>query len=259
MLLTVYLRSAVGRHFLFHTSASWGLSRARIDVDDLLRLPFPLPADTSNPARSTALVKEIYKILADAAKSVVSPRLGRDQVTDAAQKRAEALVEEYLDIDDVERQLTLDTATVIIPSARPARTRLDVPAIRNATSAQRDAYAKVLCDTLNARARNGYHVSARTDGDGGLGIGLVVLEKSRKNGPNSSEVPDLLDVLTKLQTHSTKRHGSFELTRGLKVFDGNLLYITKPLGQRFWTATAAFNDADDVANTIYERSLRGVT
>jgi hypothetical protein len=40
----------------------------------------------------------------------------------------------------------------------------------------------------------------------------------------------------------------------VKVFDKNLLYITKPLGQRFWTNTAALNDADEVAATILTRS-----
>ena len=137
---------------------------------------------------------------------------------------------------------------------------LDVPTIRTLPPAQRDAYAKVLCDTLNARARNGYQVFAKTDGDAGLGIGLVVLEKTtRNNGPSSSpgsqrprrahQAPDALKDAP----------GTPRANAGLKVFDGDLLYITKPLGQRFWTATATNNDADDIANTIYERSLRGAT
>jgi hypothetical protein len=36
----------------------------------------------------------------------------------------------------------------------------------------------------------------------------------------------------------------------LKVFDHNLLYITEPLGLRFWMNTAALNDADEIAATI---------
>jgi len=44
--------------------------------------------------------------------------------------------------------------------------------------------------------------------------------------------------------------------RGLKVFEGSLLYITKPLGQRFWSRTAALNDADDIAGTILMRSAQ---
>ena len=43
------------------------------------------------------------------------------------------------------------------------------------------------------------------------------------------------------------------LANRLKVFDKNLLYITKPLGQRFWTRTAALNDADEIAGSILLR------
>ena len=61
-------------------------------------------------------------------------------------------------------------------------------------------------------------------------------------------------VIVRLQRTAAKSYGTFELVRGLKVFDKNLLYITKPLGQRFWTNTAALNDADEIAATILIRS-----
>lgn len=64
-------------------------------------------------------------------------------------------------------------------------------------------------------------------------------------------------ALDRLQRGAAKRFGTLELVRGLKVFDGNLLYITKPLGQRFWTRTAALNDADEIASDILMRPARG--
>ncbi|NJL28852.1 MAG: hypothetical protein HC897_13650 [Thermoanaerobaculia bacterium] len=44
--------------------------------------------------------------------------------------------------------------------------------------------------------------------------------------------------------------GSLELTRNLKVFDGQTLYLLKPLALRFWTRSAALNDADEIAAAI---------
>jgi hypothetical protein len=41
-----------------------------------------------------------------------------------------------------------------------------------------------------------------------------------------------------------------EIIRGIKIFDGDRLYLVKPIGQRFWTQTAALNDADEIAGTI---------
>lgn len=41
------------------------------------------------------------------------------------------------------------------------------------------------------------------------------------------------------------------------VFDRKRLYMVKPIGQRFWTQTAAMNDADEIAGTILMRSSEG--
>ena len=39
--LAAYLQTALARFFLFHTSSNWGVSRAEVHVEELLRLPFP--------------------------------------------------------------------------------------------------------------------------------------------------------------------------------------------------------------------------
>jgi hypothetical protein len=39
----------------------------------------------------------------------------------------------------------------------------------------------------------------------------------------------------------------------LRVFDGRHIHILKPLALRFWTRTAALNDADEIAAAILER------
>lgn len=41
------------------------------------------------------------------------------------------------------------------------------------------------------------------------------------------------------------------------MFDENTLYIFKPLRLRFWTRTAALNDADSIAASILTASARG--
>jgi hypothetical protein len=88
---------------------------------------------------------------------------------------------------------------------------------------------------------------------------MVVLEKTRREAEptsHSASNGQLLKALDSLQRTAAEGHGTFELVRGLKVFHQNLLYITKPLGQRFWTNTAALNDADEIAATILTRSAR---
>src|SRR5262249_36212653 len=176
------------------------------------------------------------------------------------QAAAERLVEEYFDIDPIEKMMIEDTDTVIIPSVRPTRKRVNVPTIEPSSPPQRDVYTRLLCDTLNGWARDGeYQVHGRASASQAAGVGLAVLEKTRR-GESAKQLDepaaDVLATLNRLQRTVVKAHGTFELVRGLKVFHHNLLYVIKPVGQRFWTRTAALNDADEIAATIIMRPAR---
>lgn len=254
--LAFYLRSHLARYFLFHTSASWGVSRARVDIDDLMRLPFLLPEQANNRARAAQIIKEVRQIMTDAASKAAGVTLGRDRIITCAQATADALVEEYFDIDEIEKILIDDTTSIIVPSARPTRLRTEVPTILPAREGDYAEYVKLLCDTLNNWANPQYEVHGKAISDGKLGVGMVVLEKTvRGEEPQhqNGATQDALVHLHRLQKGAAKGRDTIELVRGLKVFDKTLLYVTKPNGRRFWTRTAALNDADEIAGTILMR------
>ena len=258
--LTVYLRSELGRYFLFHTSASWGVSRARIDVNDLLRLPFPLPEQTTNSRESVRLIKEVASLIANAREESKADFVDREALVRKTQAAAEKLVEAYFDVDPIERLLIADTNRIIIPSVRPTRKRIEVPTIKESKPAQRESYALRLCETLNGFASGGKHeIHATTMTSSEMGVGIAVLEKTRL-GEQPRQLPDaatpLLPVLHRLEAIAATSLGSVQLVRGVKVFHENLLYVVKPIGQRFWSATAALNDADEIAATILMRSSK---
>jgi hypothetical protein len=86
-----------------------------------------------------------------------------------------------------------------------------------------------------------------------LGIGVAVLQKVRADAVLAvprENFTDLLLALDRLRKVTSKKLNTFELIRGTKVFDRDRLYLVKPIGQRFWTQTAALNDADEIAGTI---------
>ncbi|OJW23417.1 MAG: type I restriction endonuclease subunit M [Planctomycetales bacterium 71-10] len=255
--LTFYLRSSLARYFLFHTSASWGVSRAMVDIDDLMRLPYPLPGQSDRPERAAEIVAEAGRLMTAVAREAGGAALGKDQVLGRAQARAEALVAEYFDVDPIERELVVDTVEIIIPSVRPTRARLDVPALRPARPDDYGNYVDLLCRTLNDWANAEYRVHGKSVADGYLGVGMVVLQKTRRGetpGQIDGATTSVLAALQRLQRGVAKGRGTFELVRGLKVFDKTLLYVIKPIGRRFWSATAALNDADEIAGTILMRS-----
>ena len=61
---------------------------------------------------------------------------------------------------------------------------------------------------------------------------------------------DILGALDRLRKLPSSGHKAVNPIRGLMVFDRNQLYVVKPIGQRYWTETAALNDADEIAGTI---------
>jgi hypothetical protein len=253
--LAAYLRSDVARFFLFHTSSSWGVSRAEVHVEELLRLPFPLPDDT----HSQAIVREIAVAVTKAANEAPRDFADREGIVRRTQESVGKLIEQYFDIDDIERMLIADTATVIIPSVRPSRGKPNVPTVKQSSDALRASYTSLLCGRLNGWAKQEYKVHGTVVADSSIGVGMVVLEKTkREENPTqlSATNAELLKSIDILQRIAAKGHGTLDLVRGLKVFHENLLYVTKPLGGRFWTNTAALNDADEIAATILTPSAR---
>lgn len=258
--LAAFLQSQLARFFLFHTSSNWGVTRAEVHVDELLRLPFPLPEEMSDPPASRQIICEVAKLVTNATERAKGVLVDREALVRKTQAAAEKLVEEYFDIDPIERLLIADTNRIIIPSVRPTRKRIEVPTIKPSTPDQRDGYARRLCETLNDFARGGKHeIHATTLASAEMGVGVAVLEKTRRGEqPRHLPIGDspLLPLLRSLESIAAKSLGSMQLVRGVKVFHENLLYVVKPIGQRFWSATAALNDADEIATTILMRSSK---
>ena len=71
--------------------------------------------------------------------------------------------------------------------------------------------------------------------------------RAREEGAHDENV---LTSLARLRDTAASRLNSIEIVRGAKIFDGTLLYVVKPIGARFWTRTAALNDADEIVGAI---------
>lgn len=176
--LSAYLRSDLARFYLFHTSSNWGISRTKVHVEELLRLPFPLPDETNNPKRSQAIVHEIAALVTDAANEASENFTNREEIVSRTQESINKLILEYFDIDKTELMLINDTTKIIIPSIRPSRAKEDIPTIRQSSSDLRNSYAKLLCDRLNNLAKEEYKVHSKVIANSNMGLGIIVLEKT---------------------------------------------------------------------------------
>jgi hypothetical protein len=258
--LAAYLRTPLSRYFLFHTSANWGVSRQEVHVEEVLRLPFPLPEQQPNPQHCLQIVHEVARIVTEAERKAKQEFADRRSIIRNASAAIEPLVEEYFDILTLEKILIEDTDKVTIPSVRPTRARPFVPTIVPSTTTQQEAYVARVCDMLNGWAkRSAYVVRGQVLASGMLGIGMAILEKVRREGravPMKTDGEDLLEAVHHLREAAVRDRGSFDMLRGVMLFERNRLYIVKPIGQRYWTQTAAVNDADEIAGTILMHPLK---
>jgi hypothetical protein len=260
--LAAYLRSPLAKYFLFQTSSNWGVSRQEVHVEELLRLPFPLPDAAAAPNVAWEIVKEVSRIVTSAALDANQELANRDGLIRAASDSVESLIYEYFDVLRTEKVLIDDTVQIIIPSVRPTRKRLVVPTIIPSTEKQLDDYTACLCETLNGWAKGGqYIVHGYATASANLGIAVAVLQKIRSDKTPAARLGDLgnlLGALDRLGATTSQRLNTFELIRGTKVFDRDTLYVVKPISRRSWTQTAALNDADEIAGTILLQPPEGI-
>ena len=278
LFLTFYLRSKLARYFLFHTAANWGTERDKVHLDELLRLPFPLPGseDASSDAeeivcmvvqKARRLKAEIDKIYLDRSSSGSFQLSGdsRKSLSIHCQKlvadlqaEVEPLFYRYFDLIDQEIILIEDTVDIFIKSATPHRLNASIPTLepihKNSLPIYRDglaAYAGTLADTLNgwaAQAESPLRVSI----SGGVydpeGLAFVTLEQTSRSCPYKREdlSAGLGEALSQLQKGAIRHAGRIDYLRGIIWFEEKRIRIVKPFTVEFWTRTAALNDAAEI-------------
>lgn len=263
MFLACYLRTDLARYFSFHTSSNWGVYRPEVHVNEVLRLPMPLPDQLDNPRHGLRIVDQVCEIVDAAYRDVDQNFLNRESGVESASAKVEPLINEYFGIHPSEKVLIADTVGIVAPSAQPRPEQRSVPGLAIGTEAQGAAYTKRLCATLNEWARtSGYLVRGTFTISGSLGVGVVLIEKVRLRGRTGSSPRighDLPRVLRKIRDALAIDGGSWRSLREVMLFDRNKLYVLKPAARVHWTETAALNDADALAATLLvgTRSVEG--
>jgi len=258
MFLAAYLRSPLARYYLFHTVANWGVERDKIHLEELLRVPFPLPEATDNPEEARSIVRDVASRMRYGLEGLQSFSADRPSAMDRLFEEILPLIYRYYDIDDLEKILIEDTIDVSIPSKMPKRRqRQPPPALQLSTPGQRAEYLSTLCGLINEWAAVGqYRVQGELTVSRTVGLGVVALTRVSStafpppNGGESRSTETLDSILERIRQLQSWRRGAILPEREFKVFDDSKLYWLKPLTFRFWTKTTALNDADEIASAI---------
>ncbi|MEL7499562.1 MAG: N-6 DNA methylase [Planctomycetota bacterium] len=252
--LAAYLKSKLARYFLFHISSSWAVDRPRVYDDEILLLPFPFPKDNANVDKANSIVATVNSIMKEAMSMHQLERSTKASIIDEAMNQIDECILDYFSITASERELINETINISIPSVHPTQSRLNVPTVRQSSANQRETYVSRVCDLLNGWSkRSGFGVRGQVISSEKSGIGLAVFEKVDRTlvaEPMPPETEGAIEIVYRLRQVVSKKNGALELTRGIKIFDRNKLYIVNTLDQRNWTLTSAMNDADEIAGTL---------
>ena len=242
--ISATLSSSLAFYYFFHTSVSWGVdAQPQIRTGDLDNFPLPIFSD----GRPAQILNEVAELVDD-----VSPQaaLGpyRDRVI-GARERINRLVLEYFECDEWEEDLVNDCEqhlSTLVYGTPPAEWEI--------SAKRRDCrdYVERLALALNQWSPRG-SVNGKAFVSSEAGLGVVVLERDSKAEAPCAEVLDnderLAELLAQVH-HLLQASGSPRSARDVMVFQGNCLFITKPLHRRYWTRTAALNDADSIAAAL---------
>ena len=285
LFLTAYLRSNLANYILFHTAVNWGTERDKVHLEELLRLPFPLPEDApaSNAhkivSKIAARMKQereaqenllqdcrlYYRKLtgSDEARAVKEWHKQRKVRTEALQVELEPLIYDYFGLLAPEKMLVEDTVTIFIPSSTPPNAEsLDLPTLQPVTKPKVSGYepgltvyAETLADTLNtwaAERGSNFRVSSTVGADSlsGMAIVTLTLESDATSVVFNDLKGELAHWLKRGFDSFARETKTLRSERELFWFEENHLHIIRPLTLIHWTRTAALNDADTVYGEI---------
>ena len=145
LFLACYLRTNLARYFMFHTSTNWGVYRPKVHVDEVLRIPLPLPDQLDDPQQGLRIVEEVCRIVDAAYREADESFLDRADSVAWASAEIEPLINEYFRIYPSEKVLIADTVGIVAPSAQPRLKQKNRAWLGNRHGdARRDVYGAAL-------------------------------------------------------------------------------------------------------------------
>jgi type I restriction-modification system DNA methylase subunit len=249
--ITGILNSSLANYFLFLTAATWGIERDEIKPNDLLR--FPLPELTSANEQIIARIIEITQQLT---------MLHTPQNIAHRKAALDDAVFELYGLDDIERILVHDflNFTLALRMKGAASGALERP-----SSTELETYGTQLINTIQPFFRTLNQSTVVADIFETRHAPLQVIRFSIVPVPgrtpgtqvvSGKPFEDVLEeIAAQLPAHIT---GTFHMRRHLRIYNGKDFYIIKPAQRRYWSRSAALNDADTILEEQMKRNYASV-
>lgn len=247
-ILAALLNSKVAIWFAFHGTASFGSDRPEVQQAELMRLPFPQPADLPEPERSRKGAKGLVSIVD---KALASTKDGFSLQGDTSEvlNKVDEHAYDYFCLSPDEITLIEDAVHFILPAVQPHRGSF--PGVwKTTTENERSEYAQTLVRALG-NWFNGdqiVNVSLEAHNNDLAILRLSLCAKNEIASYTERGNPAVRDLLARLFSNIHQPlPGNFQLMPDFRIFQGKDLYIVKPMQRRFWLRSSALSDAHNVA------------
>jgi type I restriction-modification system DNA methylase subunit len=234
--LAAYFNSKLSTYFIFMTNSSYGIERDRTVKEEFLSIPITL---------TDGAIKEISDIISVHLKTVAKNDLFIDsEPSPEISRKIESIIYKSLNLTAKDIAVINDTIDYT----------LDLFHKKENSCALRPAediapYAKMLCDEINDfLVAQELYVNPTLYGIN-YGMPLVALKLSFQNEKvkcaKSNENIDI--ALQKIDRYLWKQGGcNIYFRKKLNYYDGDDIFIIRPNQKRFWTQSAAINDASEI-------------
>lgn len=246
--LAALLNSKIAIWYAFHGTASFGSDRPEVQQAELMRLPFPQPSDLPDPERARKGADALVSIV-DKALASIQDGFALQSDTSSILSKVDEYAYTYFCLSSDEITLIEDAVQFILPAVQPHRGSF--PTIWQATTlSERALYAQALVRALGGWFGGDQAVNIRLEAhNSDLAILRLTLCAKNKEAPYTERGDSAVrDLLTRLFSNIHQPlPGNFQLMPNFRIFEGNDLYIVKPMQRRFWLRSSALADAHSVA------------
>ena len=226
-----YINSSLARYYHFLTAGTWGIERDEVLLNEQKRFPCAIPVEDAE------LLSELVSLV---------DRIQKSELDWDWQPELDELVYESYGITQSERQLIEDfLATTMERHYLRSHASEFTPVSTQDLEHYAEAFAEVFENTIGGGRALQPTVYDAYSPYRAVSFLLGPKSASGKEVLISSE-PQLDELLGKLERIATTQSAqSLFFMRNIKVYESQSIHIVKPAERRFWTRSAAYNDADE--------------
>ena len=237
-----YANSSLARYYQFLTASQWGVERDALLLAEHKSLPCAIPLEDRD------LLHEIVRLVDEIQGTNARGdwRLALDE-----------LVYSSYGVTASERQTVEDfLATVMDRYYRRLRASAFEPPATDELTGYAQAFAEVF-EKTTGESRS----LAATIYQGVPPYRAVSFRLAQGNSQSIHPVvvsePELDNLLVRLERIATEQHAqSLYFRRNIRVYEADAFHIVKPAERRFWTNSAAYNDADETIAQLMRTASR---